>query len=118
MSRIKLLLDVIQDIRSLGDSLEALVQAMTTDEIGSLDNYEVIYDPEKDKLQEDMQSPQETAVPTVDRTAVRAKLSTLTRNGCSDAVKELLRNHGAERLSAIPDEELPALMKEAETIGK
>ena len=51
------------------------------------------------------------------RADVRAKLAELTRLGFSDAVIELLQKHGAERFSAVADEELPALMKEAETIG-
>ena len=32
MSRIKLLLDVIEDIRALGDSLQVLADAMTSNE--------------------------------------------------------------------------------------
>lgn len=48
MSQIKLLLDVIADIRSLGDSLETLAQALTANEVGNLDDYEEIYNSEKD----------------------------------------------------------------------
>ena len=48
---------------------------------------------------------------------VRAKLAELTRLGFSDEVKALLQKHGAERLSAVDDAELPALMKEAEALG-
>lgn len=47
----------------------------------------------------------------VDRSKVRAKLAELTRLGFSDEVKALLQKHGAERLSAVDDAELPALMK-------
>ena len=57
------------------------------------------------------------AEPPITRADVRAKLAELTRLGFSDAVKELLQKHGAERFSAVADTELPALMKEAETIG-
>ncbi len=53
----------------------------------------------------------------VDRPEVRAKLAELTRLGFSDEVKALLQKHGAERLSAVDDAELPALMKEAEALG-
>lgn len=53
----------------------------------------------------------------IDRSEVRAKLAELTRLGFSDEVRELLQKHGAERLSAVPDTELPALLKEAEAIG-
>ena len=53
----------------------------------------------------------------VDRLEVRAKLAELTRLGFLDEVKALLQKHGAERLSAVDDAELPALMKEAEALG-
>ena len=42
MSQIKLLLDVIADIRSLGDSLETLAQALTANEVGNLDDYDFV----------------------------------------------------------------------------
>ena len=109
MSQIKLLLDIISDVRSLGDSLQAYADALTaSDKIGDLNDYEEIYTPPK---------MQEQPEPVQAEPAVRAKLAELTRLGFSDAVKELLQQHGAERFSAVDDAELPALMKEAETIG-
>ena len=46
MSQIKLLLDIISDVRSLGDSLQAYADALTTSEkIGDLNDYEEIYTP-------------------------------------------------------------------------
>ena len=46
MSQIKLLLDIISDVRSLGDSLQAYADALTTsDKIGDLNDYEEIYTP-------------------------------------------------------------------------
>ncbi|MBO5320326.1 MAG: rRNA biogenesis protein rrp5 [Ruminococcus sp.] len=114
MSQIKLLLDIISDVRSLGDSLQAYADALTaSDKIGDLNDYEEIYTPPK--MQEQPEPVQ--AEPAVTRADVRAKLAELTRLGFSDAVKELLQQHGAERFSAVDDAELPALMKEAETIG-
>ena len=108
MSQIKLLLDIISDVRSLGDSLQAYADALTTsDKIGDLNDYEEIYTPPE------MQPEPVQAEPPI----TRAKLAELTRLGFSDAVKELLQKHGAERFSAVADTELPALMKEAETIG-
>ena len=112
MSQIKLLLDIISDVRSLGDSLQAYADALTTsDKIGDLNDYEEIYTPPE------MQPEPVQAEPPITRADVRAKLAELTRLGFSDAVKELLQKHGAERFSAVADTERPALMKEAETIG-
>ena len=66
---------------------------------------------------EEIGNSSETPKQTVDRLEVRAKLAELTRLGFSDEVRELLQKHGAERLSAVDDAELPALLKEAEAIG-
>ena len=119
MSQIKLLLDIISDVRSLGDSLQAYADALTaSDKIGDLNDYEEIYTPPE--MQPEpvcRQAEPVQAEPAVTSADVRAKLAELTRLGFSDEVKELLQKHGAERFSAVADEELPALMKEAETIG-
>ena len=49
---------------------------------------------------------------------VRAVLLQKTRAGYKDAVKELLRAHGAERLPDIDPSEFAALVAEAEEIGQ
>ena len=112
MSQIKLLLDIISDVRSLGDSLQAYADALTASKvIGALNDYE--------EIGTSSETPNQTEEPEkpVDRSKVRAKLAELTRLGFSDEVKALLQKHGAERLSAVDDAELPALMKEAEALG-
>lgn len=114
MSQIKILLDVISDIESLGESLKTLAQALTANEIGKVEEYEEIYNPEKDAPQTEQQP---APAPTIDRPTVKAKLAELMKQGLSAEVKELLQSHGAERFSEIQDEDLPALMKEAEAIG-
>ena len=112
MSQIKLLLDIISDVRSLGDSLQAYADALTASKvIGALNDYE--------EIGTSSETPKQTEEPekSVDRSKVRAKLAELTRLGFSDEVKALLQKHGAERLSAVGDAELSALMKEAEALG-
>lgn len=68
------------------------------------------------KLTKKMSTEIQTEKP-IDRLEVRAKLAELSCLGFSDEVRKLLQKHGAERLSAVPDTELPALLKEAEAIG-
>ena len=115
MSQIKLLLDIISDVRSLGDSLQAYADALTASKvIGDLNDYE--------EIGTSSETPKQTEEPVqeekpIDRSEVRAKLAELTRLGFSDEVRKLLQKHGAERLSAVDDAELPALLKEAEAIG-
>lgn len=84
MSQIKLLLDIISDVRSLGDSLQAYANALTTsDKIGDINDYEEIYTPPE--IQEQAE-PVKEELP-ITRADVRAKLAELTRLGFSDAVK-------------------------------
>lgn len=116
MSQIKLLLDIISDVRSLGDSLQAYADALTTsDKIGDINDYEEIYTPPE--IQEQAEPVKVEHEPPITRADVRAKLAELTRQGFSDAVKELLQKHGAEKLSGIAETEYAALMKEAEAVG-
>lgn len=116
MSQIKLLLDIISDVRSLGDSLQAYADALTTsDKIGDINDYEEIYTPPE--IQEQAEPVKVEHEPPITRADVRAKLAELTRQGFSDSVKELLQKHGAERFSAVADEDLSALMREAEAVG-
>lgn len=47
---------------------------------------------------------------------IRAKLAALMDAGKQTEVKELLKEHGAEKLSDIPEENYPALLKDAEEV--
>jgi hypothetical protein len=48
---------------------------------------------------------------------VRALLAEKSRAGHTTKVRELLKNHGAEKLSEINPSEYPALLAEAEELG-
>lgn len=48
---------------------------------------------------------------------VRAALAEKSRAGHTTKVRELLENHGAEKLSEINPSEYPALLAEAEELG-
>lgn len=47
---------------------------------------------------------------------VRAKLAALMQGGKQAEVKELLKRHGGDKLSDIPEENYPALLAEAEAM--
>ena len=51
--------------------------------------------------------------PTVTIEQVRAVLSELSRAGKTAQVKELLKKHGGDKLSAVDPTEYPALLREA-----
>lgn len=97
------MMDLIKTLNALNDSIKKLTEKMSTECISTLTTTQA-----EEPIQEEKPN---------DRSEVRAKLAELTRLGFSDEVKALLQKHGAERLSAVPDTELPALLKEAEAIG-
>ena len=72
-----------------------------------------------DSLEEMLSSntPAEKPQPTITLPEIRAILAEKSRAGYTAQVKELLRQHGADKLSAIDPAEYAALVKEAEGIG-
>lgn len=72
-----------------------------------------------DSLEEMFSSntPAEKPQPTITLPEVRAILAEKSRAGYTAQVKELLRQHVADKLSAIDPAEYAALVKEAEGIG-
>ena len=105
MSRIKLLLDVIEDIRSLADSLQAVATAL-----GQSDS-------------EDTPAPAPAPVPAdpppkaITLEKVRAVLAEKSHDGYNDQVRGLLQKYGAEKLSGVDPKHYAALLKDAEVLG-
>ena len=93
MSRVKLLLDVIENIRSLSESLSILADAIADNNA----------------------KPEDEKPLTLEN--VRAVLADKSRDGYSSEVKELLKKHGADKLSEINPSEYTAVKNEAEAIG-
>ena len=126
MSRIKLLLDVVQDIRSLADSLQAVAEAMQQNEPEQTDApAEGSPDPKAEKKNtgkkaakpaakaEPESEPEEKAL-TLEE--VRAVLAEKSRAGHTAEVKALLTKHGADKLSDIDPAQYPALLADAEVL--
>ena len=106
MSKMKLLLEVVQDMRHLADSLQAVAEAM---------------------MQNDTQepAPEETQTPAapvakpskkVTLEQVRAVLAQKSHDGMTAEVRALLQKYGASKLSAIDPECYEALLLEAEEL--
>ena len=102
------IMELINTLNALNVTIQQLTEKMTSEYINTFE--EIGTSSETPKQTEEPEKP-------VDRSKVRAKLAELTRLGFSDEVKALLQKHGAERLSAGDDAELPALLKEAEALG-
>lgn len=110
MSRMKLLLQVTDDMQALADSLRELVEAMQLGE------------PEQGMVQESEQvsvadpDPKTVEVKQPTLEEVRGLLARKSQEGKSSDVKALIEKFGASRLSEIQPESYLALMAEAERL--
>ena len=122
MGKVKLLLEVIGDLRSLADSLQAVADAVADNdaaEAGKPDTKE----PEKAgkvgktaKKEEKPAAKQEPEEKPLTLEEVRAVLAEKSRSGHTEEVRELLAKHGADKLSEINPAEYAALLAEAEVL--
>lgn len=110
MSRIKLLLDLIEDVRAVADDLQTIADAMANDEPP------VTEEPKTEPVQE---VPVEKAEPekAIRLEYVRAVLAAKSRDGYGTQVRELIAKHGGTKLSDIDPSEYGAMLKEAEVFG-
>ena len=106
MSRIKLLLDLVTDVRTVADDLQAIAEALSSDE-------PVPEQPKTEKKEEKKAEPEKT----IRLEDVRAVLAAKSREGYGDKVRELIKTHGGTRLSDISPSEYGAMLKEAEVFG-
>ena len=109
--------ELINVLNALNDSIKKLTEKMSTECISTLTTTQAEEPIQEEKPTEIQAEKAVQEEKPVDRLEVRAKLAELSCLGFSDEVRKLLQKHGAERLSAVEDAELPALLKEAEAIG-
>lgn len=105
MSRIKLLLDLVTDIRTVADDLETIAKAIGSDET-----------PQEEK-QEVPQKKEEEKTPALKLSDVRAVLAAKSREGYGDKVRALIEKFGANKLSEIDPAHYSEILKEAEGFG-
>ena len=117
MSRIKLFLDVVSDLRSLADSLQAVAEAMTQDEPEQQEKAaeeKPVQKTERKPPTKKTEKPVEK--PTLTLEQVRAALAEKSRAGHTAEVRALLLKHGADKLSEIDPAKYPALLADAEVL--
>ena len=102
MSKIKLLLDVVSDLRSLADSVQAVAEAIMENEPAEIHQSEM---PEPEK---------EPEVKKVTLEEVRAVLAEKSHEGFTAEVRALLLKYGASKLSEIDPAKYAALLADAE----
>ncbi len=110
MSRIKLLLDVVEDIRSLADSLQAVATAL-----GQSDS-ESAATPAPAPETPPAQAPADPPPKAITLEEVRAVLAEKSHDGYTDQVRGLLQKYGAEKLSGVNPKHYAALLKDAEVL--
>ncbi len=98
MSKIKLLLDVVSDMRSLADSIQSVADSMA----------ENIPEPQNtDSV------PEKHTFPPITIDQVRAVLAEKSGDGKTAEVKALLYKYDAGKLSGVKPEDYAALLEEA-----
>ena len=105
MSRIKLLLDVVDGMRSLADSLQTIADAIAGDNAVP---------------EQETRVTEATAAPTakaVTLEQVRAVLAEKSHDGFTEDVRALLVKYGAQKLSAIDPRHYADLMRDAEELN-
>ncbi len=126
MGKVKLLLEVIGDLRSLADSLQAVADAVADNGTAEAEmtatkepektgkaGKAAVKNTAKKEAKTVKQEPEEKPL-TLEE--VRAVLAEKSRSGHTEEVRELLARHGADKLSEIDPAEYPALLAEAEVL--
>src|SRR5699024_6487110 len=116
MSKMKLLLDVVSDLRSLADSLQAVADAVAQggqEQPDQTTEEKPAQKPEKKNVAKQVEKAEPKPL-TLEQ--VRAALAEKSRAGHTSEVKALLIKHGTDKLSDIDPAEYPALLAEAEVL--
>lgn len=122
MGKVKLLLDVIADMRSLADSLQAVADAMGQTEPAATPDENTGEKPKKAGGKKAAKEAVETSLPPAPEEQpltleeVRMVLAEKSRAGHTAEIRALLVKHGAEKLSDIDPAKYPALLAEAEVL--
>ena len=98
MSKMKLLLDVVNDMRSLADSIEALANATTDGDVQKKEQ-------SKPKTQKP-ETPKEAEQPIVTHEMIRELAVKLSRGGKREEIKQMLEQYGVKNVTAITADDL------------
>lgn len=107
MSKIKLLLNVVEDMRSLADSIQAVADAMTQSEA----------QPDTAPKAAETPKPVSKAEKKVTIEEVRAVLLPLNQDGYGEQIRAIFKKYGAEKLSGIAESDYAAVIRDAEELN-
>ena len=103
MSKVKLLLDVVEDLRSLADSVQAVADAMLQNE---------------PTVDAEAKTPAPAPKKKLTLEEVRAVLGEKSRAGFTAEIQALLKKYGAPKLSGIDPKHYEALLKDVEVLNR
>lgn len=103
MSKIKLLLDVVQDMHSLADSIQAFC-----DEASSKENEQTQKSTTKRKTERE---------PKISLEEVRGVLAEKSQLGFTAEVRAIIQKYGANRLSEVDPKNYKKVLEDAEVLG-
>lgn len=105
MSKIKLLLDVVSDMRSLADSIQAVADVMAGNEpVETKEPTSTVKEPEPNKKEITLEE-------------VRAKLAEKSQAGLTAQVREIIQKYGGSKLSEVAPKHYADMLKDAEVLG-
>jgi hypothetical protein len=104
MSKIKLLLDVVSDLRALADSVQAVADANESNE------------PKEDTKSEQPRYEKQPEEKQITLEEVRAVLAEKSHDGFTAEVRGLLEKYGASKLSQIYPSKYAAILADAEEL--
>ena len=104
MSRIKLLLDVVDDMRALADSIQAVANAMAQNEADAAE-----------PLEQFKEAPLEER-PHISLDQLRTRLGEISRAGYTAAIQSLIQRYGVTHLSKVDPTNYDALLRDAEEL--
>ena len=125
MSKIKLALDVVSDLKSLAESIETLVHAMEANETVPVNEAKEEPTKKKSKAKAKVEE-SETKAPEVEEAPVeevpeeklptleevRAAMADKSRDGHREAVKAIITKYGANNLSSLDPMHYATALKE------
>lgn len=115
MSRVKLLLDVVGDMRSLADSIQAVCDAMDSESLSDNGGEQETVKEKTEETKEDVKK-EEKESPNLTLEKVRSVLAEKSRAGATAKVRAIIQKFGAKRLSEIDPKDYAAILKEAEVL--
>ena len=107
MSKMKLALDVIQDLRNLADSLEALANGANSGDPSTSDQ-PAATPGSAEPQQKHPEAPKPTLV------ELRAFVAEKSTPENRPKIKAILEKYGVKKLTELPEDQYPALMREVE----